>query len=267
MVSSYSFPKVLLWAIPLTGFIGTVIGMSQAVGSFDVVLSNADNVDGLKDGLVQVTGGLGTAFDTTFLALVSSVVLAFPLSVCEKKEDQLLSQIDGVVRDAIMTLSPTGEDANQMGQASLTEASIDIFNGDLSEAISDAFEKHLPDPSVLVEPARAYADALTDASVDKLTPLTELVRDSVEGVSEARLSLQEQSLMIQACVDILKDELTEMSVKRKTISESSNQLQAIIELRQAMDQLNSTILESKKATFSPKNLWDSTTDYLKKKLR
>ena len=99
MISSYSFPKVLLWAIPLTGFIGTVIGMSQAVGSFDVVLSNADNVDGLKDGLVQVTGGLGTAFDTTFLALVSSVILAFPLSVCEKKEDQLLSQIDGVVRD------------------------------------------------------------------------------------------------------------------------------------------------------------------------
>ena len=86
MISSYSFPKVLLWAIPLTGFIGTVIGMSQAVGSFDVVLSNADNVDGLKDGLVQVTGGLGTAFDTTFLALVSSVVLAFPLSVCEKKK-------------------------------------------------------------------------------------------------------------------------------------------------------------------------------------
>ena len=76
MISSYSFPKVLLWAIPLTGFIGTVIGMSQAVGSFDVVLSNADNVDGLKDGLVQVTGGLGTAFDTTFLALVSSVILS-----------------------------------------------------------------------------------------------------------------------------------------------------------------------------------------------
>ena len=29
MTSSYSFPKLLLWAIPLTGFIGTVIGMSR----------------------------------------------------------------------------------------------------------------------------------------------------------------------------------------------------------------------------------------------
>ena len=195
--------------------------MSQAVGSFDVVLSNADNVDGLKDGLVQVTGGLGTAFDTTFLALVSSVVLAFPLSVCEK-EDQLLSQIDGVVRDTIMTLSPTGEDAGRTGKASLSEGSTDAFDGNLSEAISDAFEKHLPDPSVLVEPARAYADAITEASVDKLSPLTQLVRDSVEGVSEARLSLQEQSIMIQRCVDILKEELTEISIERKTKSESSS---------------------------------------------
>ena len=56
MTSSFSLPKVLLWAIPLMGFIGTVIGMSQAVGFFDSVLSNADNVDGLKDGLLRSQG-------------------------------------------------------------------------------------------------------------------------------------------------------------------------------------------------------------------
>ena len=267
MISSYSFPKVLLWAIPLTGFIGTVIGMSQAVGSFDVVLSNADNVDGLKDGLVQVTGGLGTAFDTTFLALVSSVILAFPLSICEKKEDQLLSQIDGVVRDTIMTLSPSGEDVGRREKASSAETSTSTFDGNLNEAISDAFEKHLPDPSVLVEPARAYADAITEASVDKLSPLTQLVRDSVEGVSEARLSLQEQSVMIQKCVDILKEELTEMSIERKTKSESSQQLQAIMELRRAMEQLNSTMKENKRSSLTPKNIWKSTANYLSKRLR
>ena len=267
MISSYSFPKVLLWAIPLTGFIGTVIGMSQAVGSFDVVLSNADNVDGLKDGLVQVTGGLGTAFDTTFLALVSSVILAFPLSVCEKKEDQLLSQIDGVVRDTIMTLSPTGEDVDRSGKASLAEASPDTFDGNLSEAISDAFDKHLPDPSVLVEPARAYADAVTEASIDKLSPLTQLVRDSVEGVSEARLSLQEQSIMIQKCVDILKEELTEMSIERKTKSESSQQLESVMELRRAIEQLNATMMENESSSLTPIDIWKSTANYLRKKLK
>ena len=237
--------------------------MPQAVGSFDVG-SNADNVDGLKDGLVQVTGGLGTV-DTTFLALVSSVVIAFPLS-CEKKRSTF-SQIDGVVRDTIMTLSPTGDDTGQTGKASLTDGSTDAFDGNLSEAISDAFEKHLPDPSVLIEPARAYADAITEATVDKLSPLTQVVRDSVEGVSEARLSLQEQSVMIQRCVDILKEELTEITIERKTQSESTHQLQAVVELRQAIEQLNCTMMGRTKKSLTPGNIWASTADYLKKKLR
>ena len=120
---------------------------------------------------------------------------------------------------------------------------------------------------VLVEPARAYADAITEASVDKLSPLTQIVRDSVEGVSEARLSLQDQTVMIQRCIDILKEELTEISIERRTQSESSNHLQAVIELRQAIEQLNSTMLENKKKSATPKNIWESTKNYMRKRMR
>ena len=185
MTSSFSLPKVLLWAIPLMGFIGTVIGMSEAVGSFDSVLSNADNVDGLKNGLLKVTGGLGTAFDTTFLALMISVILAFPLNAVERNEDRLLSQIDGVVREAVMALSPLGdgeigsENNSQRQDSSFSTTAPQLDGEDLGALISDAFEKHLPDPSVLVEPAQVYAEQLTQAALDKLTPLTSLVRDSV----------------------------------------------------------------------------------------
>ena len=82
------------FSIPLTGFIGTVIGMSQAVGSFDVVLSNADNVDGLEDGLVQVTGGLGTAFDTTFLACIFGDI-GISIICLRKERRQLLKSMGG----------------------------------------------------------------------------------------------------------------------------------------------------------------------------
>lgn len=109
--SSYSLVKVLMWAIPILGFIGTVIGMSQAVGSFDAVLGNADNVDGLKAGLTKVTSGLGTAFDTTYLALVISVLLALPMNYLERLEAQLLNTIDGDIRSVVMGLSPSGESA------------------------------------------------------------------------------------------------------------------------------------------------------------
>ena len=262
MTSSFSLPKVLLWAIPLMGFIGTVIGMSQAVGSFDAVLSNADNVDGLKNGLVKVTSGLGTAFDTTYLALVISVILAFPLNVCERNEDRLLSQIDGVVREAVMALSPLGdgeiaaepqEQSRSSKQLSTTAPQLDGDN--LGALISDAFEKHLPDPSVLVEPAQIYAEQLTQAALDKLSPLTTIVRDSVEGVAEARLSLQDQADVIRSSMDGLSAELKESLRDLEPVlekiadrsrhvrieAEQIDQLQAMSELRCSLDALNANL--------------------------
>lgn len=267
---SFSLPKVLMWAIPLLGFIGTVIGMSQAVGSFDAVLSNADNVDGLKNGLTKVTSGLGTAFDTTYLALVIAVVFAFPMNACEQLEDRLLSQIDGDVREAVMALSPTGEgdmegsqslsygdqfnNKNQSSAAN-TEALSGQLAGDLAEIISDAFEKHLPDPSVLVEPAKMYVEQLTKATLEKLLPITTLVRDSVESVSEARLSLNEQADVIRSSMNGLSTELNEsvqslepvlkriegLSNNIYTNAEELDQLQALRELRVSIENLNSNV--------------------------
>ena len=262
MTSSFSLPKVLLWAIPLMGFIGTVIGMSAAVGSFDAVLSNADNVDGLKSGLVKVTGGLGTAFDTTYLALIISVILAFPLSVCERNEDRLLSQIDGVVREAVMALSPLGDgeiaaepDPREARGSSLSTTAPELDGDNLGALISDAFEKHLPDPSVLVQPAQLYAEQLTEAALEKLTPLTTLVRDSVEGVSEARLSLQDQADVIRdsmgglsgdlqkslSDLEPLLEKMADRTQQMRTEAEVIDQLQAMNELRRSVDALNANL--------------------------
>ena len=257
--SSFSLPKVLLWAIPLLGFIGTVIGMSTAVGSFDAVLSNADNVDGLKNGLTKVTSGLGTAFDTTYLALVVSVIFTFPLNACERLEDRLLSQIDGELREAVMALSPTGDDQipdlKSQAKGEAIEQLTGLASEDLGALISDAFEKHLPDPSVLVEPAQAYANLLTEATLEKLSPLTNLVRDSVEGVAEARLSLQDQADVIRGSMDGLSQELNQslralepvlsrlerLSTGSYSEAEQVDQVQALVELRRSIETLNASV--------------------------
>ena len=126
----------------------------------------------------------------------------------------------------------------------------------MGEIISDAFEKHLPDPSVLVEPAQVYAEKLTESALEKLTPLTKIVRDSVEGVAEARLSLQDQAEMIRSSMDGLSEELQKslsdlepillkLSDKKtavKTDAEQIDQLSAMVELRQSLDTLNSNLV-------------------------
>ena len=263
---SYSLPKVLLWAIPLLGFIGTVLGMSNAVGSFDQVLGNADNVEGLKNGLTQVTSGLGTAFDTTYLALVISVIFAFPLNSVERREERLLNQIDGFVREAVMALSPLGEGeigamepwgagspgSSKSKQDTPLESLMGLSSEELGAMINEAFENHLPDPSVLVEPAQAYAERLTEATVEKLSPLTNLVRDSVEGIAEARLSIQDQADVIRGSMNSVAGDLSQTlkdldpvltrleraSGRSFTEVEQMDQLQAMVELRSSIEQLN-----------------------------
>mgnify|MGYP001336151869 CR=1 FL=1 len=94
MSASYLIPKLFVWAIPIFGFIGTVMGIGSAVAQFDSFLGKADEIAVLKDGLVEVTKGLGTAFDTTLLALLISLLAILPITLAERNELRLLNKID-----------------------------------------------------------------------------------------------------------------------------------------------------------------------------
>ncbi len=92
--SSYALLKVLIWAIPILGFIGTVLGISDAVGSFSATLEKAQDIDTLRQSLNGITGGLAVAFDTTLVALVMSLMISFPASTMQKAEEDLLTWVD-----------------------------------------------------------------------------------------------------------------------------------------------------------------------------
>lgn len=88
--SSYTVVRGLIWAIPVLGFIGTVIGLSDAIGSFGSVLSESAEIDALKPALQKVTAGLSTAFETTLQALVAALVLHMLLTMIKRAEEQML---------------------------------------------------------------------------------------------------------------------------------------------------------------------------------
>jgi len=92
--SSYTLLKVLVWAIPILGFIGTVQGIGMAVGSFAATMQAANDMSALKESFNEVTGGLATAFDTTLLALLLSMLIMFPMSSLQKAEQDLLNWVD-----------------------------------------------------------------------------------------------------------------------------------------------------------------------------
>ena len=91
---SYTIVKVFIWALPILGFIGTVMGVSAAVASLATSLSGGGDMNAMKAALQDVFGGLGTAFDTTLLALIMSMLVKLPASALQKSEEDLITKID-----------------------------------------------------------------------------------------------------------------------------------------------------------------------------
>lgn len=92
METSYSLIKGLVWALPVLGFIGTVLGLSAAVGGFGDVLKSTDDIAEVTESLTAVTAGLGTAFETTLLALVLAVIVQLRMTFVKKAEEELLDE-------------------------------------------------------------------------------------------------------------------------------------------------------------------------------
>lgn len=90
METSYSLVRGFIWAIPVLGFIGTVLGLSEAIGGFSSVLESTKEVAHLVDALKIVTGGLATAFETTLQALVAALAIQILLTFLKKGEEEFL---------------------------------------------------------------------------------------------------------------------------------------------------------------------------------
>lgn len=90
METSYSLVQGFVWAIPVLGFIGTVLGLSDAIGAFSGVLGAASDVSELSTALRGVTAGLSTAFETTLVALVAALVIQLFLIGLKKSEEEFL---------------------------------------------------------------------------------------------------------------------------------------------------------------------------------
>jgi biopolymer transport protein ExbB/TolQ len=88
--TSYAILGAFIWAIPVLGFIGTVLGLSDAIGQFSGVLGGASDISQLTGALRGVTAGLATAFETTLQALVAALFIQLILTALRKSEEEFL---------------------------------------------------------------------------------------------------------------------------------------------------------------------------------
>jgi hypothetical protein len=87
---SYALVRIVTWAMPMLGFLGTVLGLSDTLGHMDAKAL----ASGSQDAMNQLTSGLYVAFDTTAVGIVLTMVTMFVQFFVNKSELRLLSSID-----------------------------------------------------------------------------------------------------------------------------------------------------------------------------
>ena len=87
--SAQSIIRYLAWAIPSVGFIGTIMGIAQALGLADQA--------GDPEKLSEVTAYMYVAFDTTLIALLLSLILMWFFHNLQEREEDLHGDLEEYV--------------------------------------------------------------------------------------------------------------------------------------------------------------------------
>tara|TARA_R110000787_G_scaffold85759_4_gene182785 strand:- start:572 stop:1369 length:798 start_codon:yes stop_codon:yes gene_type:complete len=84
--SELSMVRYIAWAIPSIGFIGTVRGIGDALGQADKAV---------QGDIAGVTASLGVAFNSTFIALVISILVMFFMHQLQLLQERLVLDAHG----------------------------------------------------------------------------------------------------------------------------------------------------------------------------
>ncbi|GHT30808.1 hypothetical protein FACS1894214_1350 [Planctomycetales bacterium] len=106
--ADYGLVRLVLWAVPMLGFLGTVVGITMALSNLDL--------NAINESSKMLSAGLSVAFDTTALAIALDVTLYFIQFVVYRDESNLLWEIDRLASDELrgrFELEITGQDSSQ----------------------------------------------------------------------------------------------------------------------------------------------------------
>ncbi len=199
----------VMWLLPLAGFLGTVLGMGVAIGSFDQLLDQAGaDLSSLK----PAVKGLSTAFDTTLLALV----LVMPLKSIElslaKKDALLVEEIDQTVGMGFLTQIDLAKLAQHAQATSEQEIVMSRFVRQL-ESVDQHFKKLSQELVVLSANIKQQAEEHIDFAKKMSQAIQKAQQDSMPqtGFSKMEKTMVELKALHEQVLPILQQEAQQQS--------------------------------------------------------
>ena len=251
--SSYTLIKVIIWAIPILGFIGTVLGIGTAVSGFSSSVDAAAELPELKSSIGMVTTGLGVAFETTLLALIVSLLVMFPASLMQKAEERLLAAVDNICSEDMLRRL---ED----GQTDGDDASI------LRTTIAVEMAKHHGELQAWSKKLVGIGDVLTDRMTDawKLFQDQQKVHLEEQYQQAGTVLCEMQEGMLTRFKDVMTSEIHVIDVARKQATgQLAEHIAGLKDLHQVMSEHSCQAADiQKKSVETARLLSDQQTELL-----
>jgi biopolymer transport protein ExbB/TolQ len=194
--TSYALVRFLTWAMPILGFLGTVLGITASIAGI--------TPEKLEHDLSNVTDGLALAFDATALALSMTMVTMFFCFLVERAEQSTLDAIDRYVDQEL---------AHRFERRSQAELGNEV-SGPLLEATRQNTETLLQATKTVVQQqADLWAKTLEDGDrrrskveeerQDKISAALEAALETTLDAHTERLQAMERQ-SVERCAAILK---------------------------------------------------------------
>jgi biopolymer transport protein ExbB/TolQ/uncharacterized protein YerC len=179
---SYSTVRILIWAMPILGFIGTVLGIGLAVGEFSGFLTgDIDDVELVKGELAKIASGLSFAFDTTLLGLLGSLIAMLTMSWVQKGDRELNAGVEAL---GLILISNCKTDAPTLGvQTVFDDEVVGRINAGL-QAVVTQNERLSGGIGQLEQSSRQLAVVLKQA-----IPVQESLRESTQLAAQSESTL------------------------------------------------------------------------------
>lgn len=178
---SLGIVRIIVWAIPMLGFLGTVIGITQTLGGLDFT-DGVAAVDRLKSGLY-------VAFDTTALGLVLSVVAIFLQFPIERSEQKLLSIVDSRIGSLVSSGLPSDEASDN--QVALIA---DLCEG-IRVAVAESIESQAAVWRQTIDVAKEHWQSVHQSDTNKIV---EAFEESLKPALQSHAESLEQSSLVAA---------------------------------------------------------------------
>lgn len=178
--SGYRAVKLFIWAMPILGFIGTVLGISLAVGGFSEFLTtnvSIDEIDAVTSELGEVASGLSFAFDTTLLGLLAGLVANVFASVVQGREERFITGVEELGLQ-VMSEAPS-ERAQNVEEAAAAAETIERTN-EIDEIVRGHLDALSGEMDQFTYTVRRGLQSLNEASAR----ISRGMESSIESVNE-----------------------------------------------------------------------------------